>query len=197
MTDFSNLGDAGGNQHGPAASADVQQVNSELLTIASTIEDLQSRLQQANERLASASNNEASEYELGKLFVEAQRFSEASLAALETRISEILSEAETKAAQILAEATQEAQEIRRQAQEAAIASTASVHELRSAIAGFTVVNSELLKELGTLNSALTPAGEPAREGTLTERGQSAPTVALTREGENGNGTFGTGPGVAQ
>ena len=143
----------------PAQATEVEWVNTELHTIASTIEELQSRLEEANTRLASASNVETTEIEIGRLFVEAQRFSEASLSKLDVTIHEILREAEAKARQILAEATEEAHEIRRQAQEAAFASTRTARELQSAIAGFTTVNNELLKELGSLNSMLTPASE--------------------------------------
>lgn len=141
-----------------APGADVQWVNSELHTIASTIEELQSRLEQANNRLSSATKVETTEVEIGRLFVEAQRFSEASLTKLEVKIHEVLCEVEAKAMQILAEATEEAQEIRRQAQEAAIASTRTVGELQAAIAGFTTVNAELVKELGTLNGMLNSSG---------------------------------------
>ena len=102
---------------------------------------------------------ETTEVEIGRLFVEAQRFSEASLSKLEVAILEILREVEAKAKQILTEATEEAHEIRRQAQQAAFASTRTAQELQSAIAGFTTVNNELLKELGALNTMMTPASE--------------------------------------
>jgi hypothetical protein len=138
---------------------EVEWANSELLTIASTIEELQGRLEQANSRLAGVAKVEATEFEIGRLFVEAQRFSEASLSNLELKIHDILCEVEAKAKQILTESTEEAQEIRRQAQQAAFASTRTAQELQSAIIGFTKVNNELVKELGALNSMLAPANE--------------------------------------
>jgi cell division septum initiation protein DivIVA len=138
---------------------DVQWTNSELQSIATTIEDLQRRLQAANSQLSSSVNVEATESEIGRLFVEAQRFSEESLSKLELQIHEILCAAEDKARAILTEATKEAIEIRRQAQEAAFLSTKTAQELQSAIAGFTTVNNELVKELGALNSMLTPTSE--------------------------------------
>jgi hypothetical protein len=131
----------------------------ELQSIASTIQDLQSRLTLANERIASAAKVETTEVDIGRLFVEAQRFSEASLASLERQIHEILHEAEAKARQILAEATLEAQEIRSQAEEAAAASTKTARELSAAIVGFSSVNNELAKELSALNAMLVPANE--------------------------------------
>jgi len=137
----------------------VEWTNSELQSIATTIEDLQRRLEAANSQLSTASNGEATESELGRLFVEAQRFSEESLSKLERQIHGILCAAEGKAKAILTEATQEAIEIRRQAQEAAFLSTKTAQELQSAIAGFSTVNNELVKELGALNSMLTPASE--------------------------------------
>jgi cell division septum initiation protein DivIVA len=142
-----------------AAGTGVEWTNSELHSIATTIETLQRRLEVANSQLSTATNVEATESEIGRLFVEAQRFSEESLSKLELQIHEILCAAEYKAKAILTEATQEAIEIRRQAQEAAFLSTKTAQELQSAIAGFTTVNNELVKELGALNSMLTPASE--------------------------------------
>jgi hypothetical protein len=131
----------------------------ELQSIASTIQDLQSRLALANERIANTAKMETSEVDIGRLFVEAQRFSEASLANLERQIHEILHEAEVKAVQILAEATGEAQEIRRRAEHAAAASTKTARELLDAIAGFSSVNNELVRELSALNARLLHADE--------------------------------------
>ena len=91
---------------------------------------------------------ETTEFEIGRLFWRPRRFSEASISKLELKIHQILSEAEAKANQILTEATEEAQHIRCEAQRAAFASARTVRELQAAIAGFTTVNSELLKELG-------------------------------------------------
>jgi prefoldin subunit 5 len=138
---------------------DVEWTNAELHSIASTIEELQRRLELANTRLSSVATVEATELEIGRLFVEAQRFSEESLSKLERQIHEVLCAAEDKAKEILTEATEEALEIRRQAQEAALMSTRTARELQSAIAGFTTVNNELIKELGALNSMLTPVSE--------------------------------------
>lgn len=138
---------------------DVEWTNAELHSIASTIEELQQRLEVANTRLSGAATVETTEFEIGRLFVEAQRFSEDSLSKLERQIHEVLCAAENKAKQILTEATEEALEIRRQAQEAAIVSKQTARELQSAIVGFTTVNAELVKELGALSSMLTPASE--------------------------------------
>lgn len=138
----------------------VRWVNTELHSIANTIEELQSRLAEANSRLSTVERVETTEVEIGRLFVEAQRFCEAWSYKIELKIHEVLSAAEAKAQEILVEATEEACEIRRSAQHAAFASTQTVQELQSAIVGFTTVNSELLKELGALNSMLTPADRP-------------------------------------
>lgn len=143
----------------PTPGTDVEWTNAELHSIASTIEELQHRLEMANTRLSSVAKVETTEVEIGRLFVEAQRFSEDSLSKLERQIHQVLSAAEDKAQQILTEATEEALEIRRQAQEAAFVSTRTARELQSAIAGFTTVNSELVKELGALSSMLAPASE--------------------------------------
>jgi cell division septum initiation protein DivIVA len=138
---------------------DLDSTNAELHSIANTIEELQQRLEATNNRLSRVAEVEATQVEIGRLFVEAQRFSEDSLSKLELQIHEVLSAAEVKAKQILTEATEEALEIRREAQEAAFASKRTARELQSAIAGFTTVNIELVKELGALSSMLTPANE--------------------------------------
>ena len=159
---FSNMAnhrsaDAAGLAQEPGT--EVECANTELHAIASTIEELRSRLTEANFRLDSAAEVETTEFEIGRLFVEAQQFSEASLSRLELQIHAILREAEAKARQILNEATEEAHEIRQHAQQAAFASTRTASEPQSAIAHFTAVNHELLKELGALNAMLAPDNE--------------------------------------
>ena len=174
-----------------AADEGVQWANSELLTIASTIEELQGRLAEANSRLSNATKVETTEVEIGRLFVEAQRFSEESLSRLEIQVHEVLREAEAKAKQIIAEATEEGHEIRRQAHHSAFVSTQAAQELQSAIAGFTGVNSALLKELGTLNSMLTAEGE---RGTNQINPSSTWPSAIEQEHPNGSShTAGTDP----
>ncbi len=156
------ISDIAGHRHEDATvqpQTETQWANAELVSIASTIQELQGRLEEANSRLEAASCVETKEVEIGRLFVEAQRFSEESLSKLETQIHEILCEAEAKATEILTEATVEAREIRQRAQEAAFASTATARELQAAITGFTKVNDELVKELGALHTMLTPATE--------------------------------------
>ncbi len=143
-----------------APGSDVEWTNAELHSIASTIEELQQRLVEANSRLSTASTVEGTEFEIGRLFVQAQRFSEESLSKLEHQINEILTAAEAKAEQILRDATEEAVAIRRHAELAAVESTKAARELQVAIAGFTTINNELVKELGALNSMLTPGSEP-------------------------------------
>jgi hypothetical protein len=150
--------------------AAVESASSEIEQISSAVEELQSRLVQANNRLEQVTAVRTTELEIGRLFVEAQRFSEASLSQLEKQIGVILAEAETKAAQILWEATAEAQEIRREAQQSAFFPARTAQELQSAIAGFSMVNTELVKELGVLNAMLTsttdhtiePSNDPPR-----------------------------------
>jgi chromosome segregation ATPase len=146
--------------------------NDELQSIADTIEELQNRLALANQQLGSVAKVETTEIEIGRLFVEAQRFSESTLANLEYQIHEILHEVEAKAAQILAEATSEAQEIRRQAEQAAAASAETEQELHAAIAGFSALHGELVKKLGDLNAMLPPGDEQRSSETALSSGES-------------------------
>jgi hypothetical protein len=145
--------------YGPQDST-VDSTTSELGAIAGAIEELQGRLAQAHEQLNQVAVVQTTEYEIGRLFVEAQRFSEASLSKLEMQIQEILVEAEAKAAEIIREANEEAAEIRRQAQQASFIPDRTAQELQTAIVGFASVNSELVKELTALNDMLTPASGP-------------------------------------
>ncbi len=64
---------------------------------------------------ALASRPSASEQDLGRLFTEAQRFTEAALEALESQVNELLDEAAAKARQIVLEAQNEAAAIRAEA----------------------------------------------------------------------------------
>ena len=146
--------------HVPQDHMTVESTGSELGAIAGAIEELQGRLAQANDQLHHVAAVQTTEYEISRLFVEAQRFSEASLSKLEMRIQEILVEAEAKAAEILREATEEAVEIRRQAQQSSAIPHRTAQEVQAAIVGFASVNSELVKELGVLNDMLTPSAEP-------------------------------------
>jgi cell division septum initiation protein DivIVA len=153
-----------GNSPGYAPQdATVELANSELGAIAGAIEELQGRLAQAHDQLNQVAVVQTTEYEIGRLFVEAQRFSEASLSKLEMQIQEILVEAEAKAAEILREATEDAGEIRRQAQQSSFIPGHTAQELQSAIVGFASINSELVKELTALNDMLTPASEPRHD----------------------------------
>lgn len=159
ISDIANHRNADAAEAVQVPGTEVEWTNAELHSIASTIEELQRRLESANTRLTSVAKVETTEIEIGRLFVEAQRFSEDSLSKLQFQIHEILCAAQDKAKQILTEATEEALEIRRQAQEAAFMSTRTARELQSAIAGFTTVNNGLVKELGALNSMLTSGSE--------------------------------------
>ena len=150
-------GNSGG--HVPRENATVESASTEIGAIAGAIEELQSRLARANDQLGQVTAVQTTEFEIGRLFVEAQRFSEASLSRLEMQIQEILVEAEAKATEILREATEEAQEIRRQAQQSSFIPARTAQELQSAIMGFANVNNELIKELNALNAMLTSSAD--------------------------------------
>jgi hypothetical protein len=135
----------------------VESGGTEIGAITEAIEELQARLDRAHEQLDQAKAVRTTELEIDRLFVEAQRFSEASLQRLDMRVQEILVEAEAKATQILREATEEAQKIHRQAQQAPPIPTRTAQEVQSAIVSFTRLNSEFLKELNALNGMLTPS----------------------------------------
>jgi len=148
-----------GNRTAPPVRHDaaVESASSEIGAIAGAIEELQSRLERANEQLGQVTSVQTTEFEIGRLFMEAQRFSEATLSRLEMQIQEILVEAEAKAAEILREANEDAEKIRREAQQSSFIPARTAQELQSAIAGFASVNNELIRELNALNAMLAPS----------------------------------------
>ena len=152
-------------------SAAVESASDEIEFVTSAIEDLQSRLERANTQMNQVTAVRATEREIGLLFVEAQKFTEAALAKLEGQIHQILDQAEAKAAEIVREAQEEAEEVRRQAQSATLFPAEKAHELQAAIRGFSSINGELVKELSALNIMLSPPSErgihaaPSTNGT--------------------------------
>jgi cell division septum initiation protein DivIVA len=149
---------ANGSAYGQAMDQSTRMAspNEEIQHIASAIEELQGRLERANEQLSQVAAIQTTETEIGRLFVEAQRFAEESLSRLELRVQEIVLEAEAKAAEIIREATEEAQEIRWQAQQGSSLPGHTTQELKSVIGGFASVNGELIRQINALNAILTP-----------------------------------------
>jgi hypothetical protein len=139
--------------------------SAEIDSISSAIAELQGRLEEAHKQIGSVSAVRATELEIGRLFVEAQRFSEASLSQLEQQIQSILAEAESKAMRILREATDEAHAIRKQAQQTANVPANTAMKVQAAISGFSNINNELVRELRTLNTMLKPTPEQMVERT--------------------------------
>jgi hypothetical protein len=129
--------------------------SSELGLIVEAIAELQERLAHAREQMNQVAVEETTEYEIGRLFVEAQRLSEATLSRLQFQIQGILMEAETKAAEILREANEEATDILRQAHHLSLMPDSATQDLESAIVTFANVNSELVKDLTVLSDVLT------------------------------------------
>jgi cell division septum initiation protein DivIVA len=109
-----------GNSGHARPDATVGVASSELGIIADAIDELQCRLAQAHEQLAQGAVEDTTEYEIGRILAETQRFSEACLSKLEMQIRGILFEVEIKAAEILREADEEAAEILRQAQQTSV-----------------------------------------------------------------------------
>jgi chromosome segregation ATPase len=158
-----------------AESAAVESANAEIEFVSSAIEDLQSRLERASTQMNQVTAVRATEREIGLLFVEAQKFTEAALAKLEGQIHQILDQAEAKAAEIVREAQEEGEELRRQAQSATLFPVEKVHELQAAIRGFSTINGELVKELSALNTMLSPSSERGIHAALSTNGTGSPS----------------------
>ncbi len=156
-------------------SAAVESASAEIEFVTSAIEDLQSRLERANSQMNQVTAVRATEREIGLLFVEAQKFTEAALAKLEGQIHQILDQAEAKAAEIVREAQEEAEEVRRQAQNASVLPAEKAHELQAAIRGFSSINGELVKELSALNTMLSPPSERGIHAAPSTNGTGSPS----------------------
>jgi chromosome segregation ATPase len=142
--------------HVSRKKAKAESPSSEMDAIAEEIVDLERRLERARRQLDQSSTSQTTELEIGRLFFEAQRFSEASVTRLEREIQEILQEAEAKAAEIIREATEEAHQIRYRGQQSSFISSRTAEELQSVIIGFTAMNGDLIKELHGLYDLLRP-----------------------------------------
>ena len=156
-------------------SAAVETASAEIEFVTSAIEDLQSRLERANTQMNQVTAVRATEREIGLLFVEAQKFTEAALAKLEGQIHQILDQAEAKAAQIVREAQEEAEEVRRQAESASVFPAEKAQELQAAIRGFSSINGELVKELSALNTMLSPPSERGIHAAPSTNGTGSPS----------------------
>jgi len=156
-------------------SAAVETASAEIEFVTSAIEDLQSRLERANTQMNQVTAVRATEREIGLLFVEAQKFTEAALAKLEGQIHQILDQAEAKAAQIVREAQEEAEEVRRQAESASVFPAEKAQELQAAIRGFSSINGELVKELSALNTMLSPPNERGIHAAPSTNGTGNPS----------------------
>ena len=84
-----------------------------------------------------------SETELGRLFVEAQRFTDDALAKLDGQVERVLAQASAKAAQIVVEAREEADQILRSARDTVSLPTDKADELRAAVDRLTTFVGEL------------------------------------------------------
>ena len=162
-------------RNGATESAAVESASAEIEFVTGAIEDLQSRLERATTQMNQVTAVRATEREIGLLFVEAQKFTEAALAKLEGQIHQILDQAEAKAAEIVREAQQEAEEVRRQAQSTTLFPAEKVHELHAAIRGFSTSNGELVKELSALNTMLSPASERGIHAAASTNGTGSPS----------------------
>jgi len=169
----SNGGSVGYNSQRREADRD-RPVDSELNQIALAIEDLQDRLDKANARLGNVAQFEATELEIGRLLVDAQRSSDSVLTHLESKVHEVLILIENKARQILLEATEEAHHIRRQAQQSALSATQTARDLHAALVAFASANADVLAEYGGLNTMLDSALQAHATQAIDEDAALAP-----------------------
>jgi cell division septum initiation protein DivIVA len=153
----------------------VESASSELEFVSGALKELQERLDRANDQMVHVAAVRTTEVEIGRLFVEAQRFTDASLANLEEQVHSILKQAEEKADEIIREAHEEAEEIRRGAQASSAIPIETARCLRDAIAGFSHINGELVKELEALNAILAPTEPPGTQSATT----TPTTIGLT------------------
>ena len=90
----------------------IASASTEIKLVAGAIAELQSRLEHALNELDQVTAVRTSEIEIGRLFMEAQQFTESALAKLEAQVANLLAEASAKAQRIVAEAQAEANQLR-------------------------------------------------------------------------------------
>jgi dsDNA-specific endonuclease/ATPase MutS2 len=143
----------------------IEMVSSEMDSITTAVSSLLERLDTANNKLAEATSVRMTEWEMGRLFVEAQEFTDTALNTLDEQTHQMLLEAEQEADQIIANARLEAERIVAEAKSSPALSSETVTYLRSTIEGFARVNQELLKELTFLNEMLEGRAEATTEAS--------------------------------
>jgi hypothetical protein len=124
-----------------------------LLEVSQAIDELKGRLEKAAHSVLQATNVNATELEMGKLFVRAQEFVDRAMRDAQLKATRIVAEARVTAGAIVEDARSQAKAIVEQANTIGISSDA-LRLLERTIDSFTRANSELSHELAELNSAL-------------------------------------------
>jgi vacuolar-type H+-ATPase subunit H len=167
----------------------------EVESIAGAINELQARLEQANSRILEAKRVQSTEEEIGRLFVQAQQFTDTAINQLEEQarqaideaqaeadrivaeaqhhaaelvkgqIRQVIEAAEEQAAAIIEDANRQAEEIMSEARAASPIPPETAEQLRATIEGFSRVNRELVEELAFLNVALAGESMPQIPGS--------------------------------
>ncbi len=160
----------------PDAAADddgtVDAVAAEFSEMSRAIEELRERLDLASSKMEHVAVVRTSELEIGRLFVQAQEFTDAALGQAEQRARQAIAEAEAEATRILEEARREAEAIVEEARQQAALPPEAVGRLDSTIAGFIEINRELIEELVYLRGSYNPAGGALGAGAA----QALPTA---------------------
>lgn len=124
--------------------------------IASNMNGLGKRIEEAAGTINHALIVSTSEVEIGKLFARAQEFVDQAVADAQEQASQLLADARAEASRIVDEAHYRAQQIMGQASTSRLLPPEAAQQLERTIESFSKANSELAEELVQLNKSLAP-----------------------------------------
>jgi hypothetical protein len=129
--------------------------------LAASVDELKERLERARRQMNEIAVVQASEHNLGDLFVAAHRYAEAAVSRAQNIARQTVEDARRDAASIVSAARREAESIIEDARRRMSVTPDAVQHVDNAIEGFTRVNALLIKGLTELRRVLEPVGEPS------------------------------------
>jgi len=127
--------------------------------IASTMNDLTDRIEQAADAIQKAMVVGASGLEIARLFVRAQQFIDRAIREAQREASRVLADAHAEAERIVAQERQHTRELLEQIPLSGLLPVEAVQRVAHSIDTFTRSNSELTEELTQLRSEQAPGDE--------------------------------------
>jgi cell division septum initiation protein DivIVA len=133
----------------------VEAVTTAVTHVALALDELKDQLEVTNRRVGEVMAAQISEADLGRLFVRAAEFADATMAQAEEEARQLVADAVAQAERLVANARLEAHAIITEAHDAPL-SDAVAEQVRATIDRLVLVNDELVKELDFLHDVVQP-----------------------------------------